>query len=961
MRATYRVQLNATFGFSALCEIVPYLHGLGISHLYLSPIFQSRADSRHGYDITDHGQINAELGGERGLLALVQTCRAHSMGLLLDIVPNHMAVTTAANSWWLDVLEHGPASRFADYFDIDWTPTRASMRNRLLIPALGSPLGEVIGRRGFSLTFDAASGKFWLHHESLQYPLDPATYPRVFEAIRRHAVVATVPDEAALAQLTGALQAFAALPPAEPCPHETRLLRSVEAQAHRQRLAQLCTTQPTLAVYIHATLQYLQQLPAALYGELLAAVLRAQPYRLAFWRVSGEEINYRRFFDVNELAALRMENRQVFDATHALLWRLWQGGCLDGVRVDHADGLYRPAQYFQRLRQLLDSGPTGRHAWIVAEKILGNGESLPVDWEVDGTTGYDFAAQVSGWLMCGSGAVSLEKLYRRVVGPGPDYTQIAYQSRRQVMRTSLAAEISGLAARLDRLAQRHLDTSDFTLFDLREAIVEVVACFPVYRTYVGDGPVGVENARHIRRATGMALSRKQTAARALQFLERVLLGEFADDPACRVAAQEFTLSFQQVTAPVMAKGIEDTAYYRHPCLLAMNEVGGDPQCRSLSSEALHQANLTRQRNYPCSLLASSTHDTKRGEDARYRLCALTQIPAAWAACLRRWRRLKGQRRSAGSVSATQEYLLLQSLLAIWPLPQAGEDLTQLRARMQEYAIKAAREAKERTSWLDPDTDHEDQLRDYVKLLLPMRVNSGFVRYFRPVIDQAAFFGMLDAVSACVLKFTAPGIPDIYQGNELPAFVLVDPDNRRQPDFGAHARLLEEVTLSSAAVPLAAAATAMLEAWWDGKLKLFVTWRLLTLRREHPDPFDAGAYTPLAVDGTHALHLCAFARECARSTLIVVVSRWAGILSRGDMRAPLGELAWQDTYIRLPASIDSGEYVDALSGRVIRIGPSDAKERTLPAGLLLKTLPCSVLLRDAQPTRSNNSSERPVTP
>jgi len=959
MRATYRVQLTPACGFSALCEVVPYLHELGISHLYLSPVFQSRPGSTHGYDITDHGQINPELGGEAGLQALVQVCRAHSMGLLLDIVPNHMAVMTAANGWWLDVLEHGPASRFADYFDIDWTPARASMRNRLLVPALGSPLGEVIGQRGISVAFDAGRGALLLQYESLQFPLDPATYPQVFAAIAQHAAGVPAPAGAVLAQLTSVLRAFAALPPAVPCADATRLLRATDAQAHQQTLALLCAAQPALATYIHGALRHLQQLPQPQYAAVLAGLLAAQPYRLAFWRVSGEEINYRRFFDVNELAALRMERREVFDATHALLGRLWQRGCIDGVRVDHADGLYRPAQYFRRLRELLVAGPAGRTALVVAEKILANDEALPADWQVDGTTGYAFAALVTGWLMHGTGAANLEKLYRRIVGPGPDYTGIAHQSRRHVMRTSLAAEISGLAARLDRLAQLHLDTADFTLFDLREAIVEVVACFPVYRTYIGDGPVSAEDARHIRRAVGTAVSRKQTARRALQFLERVLLGEVADEPAYRVAALEFTLSFQQVTGPVMAKGVEDTAYYRYPCLLAMNEVGGDPLCRSVSTEALHQANLARQRDFPRALLATSTHDTKRGEDARYRLCALTELTADWSACLRRWRRLKGQRQGAACVGATHEYLLLQSLLAIWPLPQADEDRDGLRQRMEEYALKSAREAKELTSWLDPDAAQEAQLRDYVKLLLPARAGSGFARYFRPVIDRAALLGMLNALSACVLKFTAPGIPDIYQGNELPALVLVDPDNRQQPDFAAHARLLGEVVSASRDMA-PATATAMLDTWWDGRLKLFVTWRLLNLRRDHPDLFASGGYTPLAVQGSCAAHLCAFAREGARGTLLVVVARWAGTLSGDAMQAPLGP-AWQDTGISLPASIGAGDYVDRLSGHVTSIAAPAAVDRTLPVAALLQTLPVAVLLGGAQPHSSNSSSERPVTP
>jgi (1->4)-alpha-D-glucan 1-alpha-D-glucosylmutase len=393
----------------------------------------------------------------------------------------------------------------------------------------------------------------------------------------------------------------------------------------------------------------------------------------------------------------------------------------------------------------------------------------------------------------------------------------------------------------------------------------------------------------------------------------------------------------------------------------MNEVGGDPQCRGLSTEALHQANLLRRRDSPCSVLASSTHDTKRGEDARYRLCTLTEIASTWASCLRRWRRLKGQRHGIHPVGATQEYLLLQSLLAIWPLPPADEDTQSLRGRMEEYAIKSAREAKERTSWLDHDADYETALREYVNLLLPARRNSGFPRYFRAAIDQAAYFGMLNCLSASVLKFTSPGVPDIYQGNELPAFVVVDPDNRRQPDLRAHALLLDELVEWVGKTPPASAATALLENWWDGRLKLFLSWRLLNLRRDNPALFHSGTYTPLPIEGIHAEHLCAFAREGGGCTLIVLVSRWAATLSGGALRAPLGDAVWQDTRIALPATIGGGEYIDALSGRAVRIAAADAAVRELRAGSLFETLPVSVLVGSTQVHSSNSSNERPVTP
>ncbi|HXC60850.1 MAG TPA: hypothetical protein VN645_16150, partial [Steroidobacteraceae bacterium] len=518
---------------------------------------------------------------------------------------------------------------------------------------------------------------------------------------------------------------------------------------------------------------------------------------------------------------------------------------------------------------------------------------------------------------------------------------------RQVMRTSLAAEISGLATRLDRLAQQHRNTLDFTLFDLREAIVEVAAHFPVYRTYVREEKVSAEDAQHIRRAVGLAMNRNQSARRALQFLERVLLGELAQDAPRRAAALEFTLKFQQVTAPVMAKGIEDTVYYRYPGLLAMNEVGGDPQCRGISTEAVHRANEWRAREYPRCVLATSTHDTKRGEDARYRLCVLTEMPEEWAACVSRWRRLKTRRRDHSSVGAAQEYLLLQSLLAIWPLDWVSEDLpaevsSGLRTRMEEYAVKAAREAKEQTSWLEADESYEDRLRHYVRLLLPGDSATGFQRYFRPVLEQVAYFGMLNSLSASVLKFTAPGVPDTYQGNELPAFVLVDPDNRRIPDLQAHAQALDALVKSVDASSLVQVAGALLQSWRDGHLKLFLTWRLLTLRAANPALFDAGAYVPLSVEGSQAAHLCAFARVTPHSAIIVVVSRWAATLMQGAVAPPLGA-AWDDARISLPAEVPVGEYIDVFTGHTLLLGASTDAGRTLKAHELFGTLPVCVLI------------------
>lgn len=931
-RATYRVQLTPQTGFDVLRGAVPALRELGISHLYLSPVLQSRPGSRHGYDITDHARLNDELGGQAGFHALSAACREHGLGLLLDFVPNHMAVLGVRNPWWWDVLENGPASRHAGYFDIDWNPARASMRNRLLVPVLAAPLGEVVDAGGIRVEFDERAGAFRFAYGEGTYPLEPGSYPMLFKGGGTH-TGAAITDAAARQEFSSLLDAFAALPPPLPSPPETLELRERDIQVCQRRLARLCEREPGVRDFISATLDGVNE-PAP---ELLARLLQAQPYRLAFWRVSGEEINYRRFFDVNELAALRMEEREVFNDTHGLLATLWRGDVIDGLRIDHADGLYDPSGYFRRLRDLLAEKP-GRRPWIVAEKILAGGEPLPRDWAVDGTTGYEFGAQVTAWLLHGPGLEALDGTWRRFVGGGAEYAEILYHSKKLVMRTSLAAEVSMLAARLDRLAQLHRDTSDFTLFDLREAIVEVIASFPVYRTYIRGGLPDAGDAQQVRRAIGGAISRRQAAPRALEFLARVLLGELAADPVRAPPAAQFTQKFQQVTGPVTAKGAEDTAFYRYARCLAMNEVGADPDGREISTDALHRANEARARDWPRAMLSTCTHDSKRGEDARWRLCVLSEIPHRWAQCVGRWRRLKRRRKDAHEPSAVQEYLLLQALLGIWPADVRNVDVAALRPRLEEYAVKAAREAKEQTSWLEPDDQVEAALRELVGRMLPSGSAAGFERYFRDVMERVAFYGMLNSLSAVVLKATSPGIADFYQGTEGFALTLVDPDNRQPFEAGALVAGLADVRKAIGAGP-SDAARQLLQRWQDGRLKLFVTATVLRLRETH-EPAFSGDYLPLPATGRHADHICSYARSANDSDVVVAVSRWQAILAGDGIRMPGGEEDWGDTAVAVPGGIVAGIYVDVLCGQEHQVAP----DAVLLARDLFAVLPCSVLVR-----------------
>jgi (1->4)-alpha-D-glucan 1-alpha-D-glucosylmutase len=944
LRATYRVQLNAQFGFDELRRALPYLHRLGISHLYLSPVFHSRQGSTHGYDLIDHGRIDPDLGGREGFEALVAACRELGMGLVLDIVPNHMAVLGAENAWWMDVLENGPASSCAKFFDIDWTPVRQTMRNRLLVPILGAPLGEVVERGEVRVVFRPESGIFLLNYFEHWLPVEPRSYPMILRAGEGIPGRSPALGEDAQLELASLMDAFAALPPPLPAESEVLQVRYRDRQVNQRRLARLCAREPAVLALIQVALERINAPSPD--PELLDRLLQAQPYRLAFWRVSGEEINYRRFFDVNDLAAVRMEDAEVFEATHGLLRALWQQRLIDGVRVDHADGLYDPAEYFRRLRDVLVPDAERPQPWVVVEKILGAGEKLRTDWSVDGTTGYEFNALVTGWLTQPAGVAELDRIWRRQVGGTEGYGEIVYQSKRQVMHTSLAAEISGLAARLDRLAQMHWNTRDFTLFDLRAAIVEVIACFPVYRTYITGSQPGAEDVQHVRRAIGAAFSRKRSSHRALEFLERVLLGELEGSSGRAEAALEFTQKFQQVTSPVMAKGVEDTAFYRFARYLPMNEVGSEPDARGLSTELLHRANEERAREWPRTMLSTATHDSKRGEDVRWRLCVLSEIAHEWAACVGRWRRLKRHhRREPGAPEVVQEYLLLQSLLGIWPANADLADMDALRERLCEYAIKAAREAKQATSWLDPDEEVERGLRELVARMLPEQGAAGFERYFRPVIDPVLYFGMFNALAALVLKLTAPGIPDFYQGTELPSLVLVDPDNRRPVDLDAHAAQLAAIDALAASRPLPEVVSALLSSWQDGRLKMYVTRRLLALRASHADAFS-GDYLALSVEGARGEHVCAYARQGGDCTVIALASRWTATLCGGELKPPVGEAIWQDTAVLLAPRIPAGRYVDVLSGQVHEVA-GEGEGRRLPAARLFELLPCCVLVRQPE--------------
>lgn len=942
-RATYRVQLNHEFTLAAVTHVIPYLAQLGISHLYTSPLLKARPGSMHGYDVTDHSQLNPELGTQEDFERLVATLRNHQMGLIVDIVPNHLGVMGNDNRWWLDVLENGPSAQFAAYFDIDWRPNRASLRNRLLVPVLGDPYGAVLERGEIQLRFDASRGEFSLHYHEHCFPVDPREYPRIF-ADRSLPPL----DELGAADFESLLNVFGRLPARHIVTDEARAERYRDKEAHKRRLVRLVERDPQILAHIEAVV-------AAVNGvagdsdsfDALDALHEAQAYRLAYWRVAADEINYRRFFDINDLAALRMNDAAVFTDTHAVINHLIAERSIDGLRVDHSDGLYDPESYFAALRRCAaQSAGNDPPFYIVTEKILAQHERLPESWPVQGTTGYEFAALATGWLVDSSSERALTRTYQHFIEKSPTFEDLAYHSRKLVMRISLAPEVEGLATELDRLAQLDRHTADFTRPALREAIMEVIACFPVYRTYISARGVREEDQRVVDWAVSVARKRSLAAdVSVFDFLREVLLvSPKREVPASRRAAMlEFAMKFQQVTAPVTAKGVEDTALYRFNRLVCLNEVGCDPRRFGVSGQAVHQENAERARNWPHCMLATSTHDTKRSEDVRARIAVLSEMPDKWRQHLARWSRLNRSKRlqvhDAPAPDRDDEYLIYQTLLGIWD-PRA-EPATQLE-RLQAYIVKAAREAKRATSWLNPDGEYEEALRTFVASLLARPGRNAFLHDFEKLAGLVEYFGYLNSLAQVVLKLVSPGVPDIYQGSEFPVFALVDPDNRAKVDFGSAARQLALLQQRLRTGSRAQHLEELLAEGYAGCGKLFVTFMLLMLRRGHPQLFCEGRYEPLTVHGEHKEHLLAFARIHETQRAVVIVSRWACKLSAGVLAPPIGEI-WGDTSIELDKDCPAGSLLEALSDRNVELRASGSERQCLRAADALSALPFAVLI------------------
>jgi len=792
--ATYRLQFNKDFRFRDALKLVPYLASLGISHLYASPFLKARPGSTHGYDVIDHNSVNPEIGTEAELDELIRSLKQHGMGMVLDLVPNHMGVLHADNEWWLDVLEKGRASPYARFFDIDW------QRGKLLLPVLGKHYGEAL-----------ESGELKLERKGTKWSV------RYFD--------------------------------------------------HRFPLKQKNLKPPKDSLALHR-------------------LLEKQHYRPAYWRVASDEINYRRFFEITDLAGVRVEDRTVFEATHALVSRLAKSGGIDGVRIDHPDGLADPRQYFERLAELFP------RRWIVIEKILADHEKLPEGWPVHGETGYRFANVLSGLFVDAAAESRFDRIYQRFTGERRGFGEIARESRLLIMATTLAAELYMLSNWLARIAAGNRATRDYTASGLRKALAEIAAQFPVYRSYVSARGVSEEDRRLIDWAVNAAKRSTRAADPSVFDFVRSVLTLDAAPPSGRRRGEmlRFAMRYQQFTAPVVAKGVEDTAFYRYNRLIALNEVGGHPAHFGFSLKAFHAAGEERARRWPYTMLGSSTHDTKRSEDVRARLAVLSELASGWRMTLRRWSLMNRSHRA--QVSGEDEYHFYQALIGIWP----GKVSAGLVERLKAYMLKAAREAKLRTSWINPDAEYEAALERFVTQSLENRV---FLKDLANTVAPVARLGLLVGLSQALIKAASPGVPDYYQGSELWDFSLVDPDNRRPVDYELRKKLVGRSERDPA---------QLLKNLADGRAKLHVIRKGLEVRKKFPALFHGASYVPLYADAGREENVVAFALSDGRRSVIAVAPRlFAGLMDDGDI-APLGKKAWGEA--RLPVE---GRHVNVLTG------------------------------------------------
>jgi (1->4)-alpha-D-glucan 1-alpha-D-glucosylmutase len=960
--STYRLQLNAGCNLDMVFDLMLYLEQLGVSDLYLSPLFRAREESSHGYDVVDHGAIDPAIGDMAAFERVAVAARGAGMGILLDVVPNHMGINDAGNAWWLDVLENGEGSYFAGFFDVDWRPAASALQDKILLPFLGEPFGKVLENGELRVIYD--DKRFQLCYGPRRYPIAPPTWTDILDLAFQFSNAQVSHDgrkaTSDWTELQSIITQLRHLPPGSRRDAAAMEERYREQNIVRRRLSQLLESSPTVREALDkALLQINGEVGNPKSFDLLEKLLDSQWYRLAFWRVAADEINYRRFFDINELAAIRVEEPRVFDAVHRLVGQFLRHGWVTGLRIDHPDGLRDPQTYFKNVHALFRSeqpvdADGAQEIYVVAEKILSGDEPLPTEWPVCGTTGYELMNILSRVQVQEDGLTELRAFYAGIVGPRKP-ADVVYESKRTVLLQSMASELQLLTAQLYRIAQQHRAARDFTRPSLQRALREVIACMTVYRTYVraDSWDVSETDYRTVATAVRMAKRRNRTLPMSVfDFIASVLLLEHPPTLTDEQAAERrlFALKVQQVSGPVAAKGVEDTAFYRYYPLASLNEVGGELDAKALSLDEFHRLMRQRAANWPHSLSATATHDSKRGEDFRARLNVLSEASQEWADAFMRWQGMNREfvREIDGDPvpDANEEYLLYQTLVGTWPLQSmSAADLKQYEGRIVQYLEKALREAKIHTSWMNPSDTYETAAFDFVRDLLGPR-GEAFRGELSAFVNNIADSGFVNSLVQVLLKITLPGVPDFYQGSELWDFNLVDPDNRRPVDFDQRRTRLDKLIRGSNE-DLQGTALDVAERWPDPDVKLWATARTLALRRDSSEVFSFGEYIPLSATGPAENHLLSFARQLNGRCIVTAVPRQFHSIRRGQAeatrRAPQAD--WNGTRLILPES-HRGAWRCELTGRLLEPQTIDGNQ-VLDVAHLFDVLPVALLVAESQ--------------
>jgi len=903
--ATYRLQFTPDFGFDAAMAITPYLAELGVSDLYASPILTPRRGSRHGYDVVDCHAINPELGGLERFETLSQILKQHSLGWVQDIVPNHMSFDSQ-NQVLVDVLENGPDSPYHEFFDINWNHLYEGIRGRVLAPFLGKFYGDCLESGELQLRYSEQG--FAVHYYEFRFPIRIESYYRVISydlARLRNQLGRSHPH---FIKLLGVLYLLKYIPSGEEGQERYNQISFI-----KQLLWELWNSAPEVRTFVEENIRIFNgEAGKPESFDLLDSLLDEQFFRLSYWKVGNEELNYRRFFTINDLISLRIEEEKVFEFTHELILQLVAENKINGLRIDHIDGLYDPAQYLQRLRE------KAPYAYLVVEKILEHGEKLPVSWPCQGTSGYDFLGAVNRLFCQPASEAAFTTLYHSFIGDATACETLIDRNKRMIVDKHLAGDIDNLAHLLKRISERYRYASDFTLYGLQVALIEIMVQFPVYRSYIGRTGVSRADQESIRQIIDRVRPNIPDFRNELEFIKRFLCLEFDEHMAAEDKDQwlHFVMRLQQFTGPLMAKGVEDTVFYVYNRLLSLNEVGAGPLQFGIDLDEFHAFNQHRVSCWPHAMNASATHDTKRGEDVRARLNVLSEMPAEWERCLREWHGVNRERKrrfeDGEAPGKDDEYLLYQTLLGAYPFDLAEYPI--FIERVKAYLIKAIREAKVHTNWLEPDGRYEDALLAFAETVMQPGKDNPFLQAFLPFQRRIQHYGILNSLGQTLLKLTTPGLPDFYQGTELWDLSLVDPDNRRPVDFERRCALLKDLQ-ARASAGILQLITELLAAPEDGRIKLFLIYRALQARGVERELFQHGAYQRLTVIGSLKGHVVAFARELGERRALVIVPRFPSSLVK-DGEYPLGEAVWHETRL-LPPPGSRLRWRDALTGQMVQ--------------------------------------------